>query len=991
MKRTISDLSPHGIFKIGIGLCLFFASGAASLMYQVAWFRWTSLALGNTVQAATLTVSMFMAGLGLGAWRAGRPPRKHPLRLFVWLEVTIALSALALGFVLPRLDQAILALGNFGVPAVRFALAGSLMFGPTYLMGATLPRMCQAIGGKSRSIGLPVGCLYGANTLGAVIGVLAAGFWLVPTVGLFRTNLIGAVLDFGIGMLALVLAKYVSFSPAKQPKIVSRRLPLMRQFKNISLSDCLVLLAVGISGFLALAFEIVSFRLLILIFGSTTYSFSAMLAVYLCGIGVGAIVMALLGRKTKDAMLIFAVSEIILALFAIWVLGRYRQACVWFLWFLDRFDLSWPGFLAAKFAIAGLFMLIPTFCFGTDVPSAVWRLGKKQHADPGVVAGQVYFCNTIGSVLGALFGGLVLLPQLGLVRSWVFLAYGCFGLGVLILLFLIQRPVKSRVFWAAVAVVAVLGAFASNRKGFPDNRMLSAGPYFSPYNYIGPDGPRFDERLDAIEVLYSHEGISAMVSVLRHHSGQLRYVSDGKIEADTSMRSMTLQRLQGHLPMLLHPSPERVLNIGLGAGVTLGAIACHDAQHIEVVEIEPGALGVAKSFYDYNDAALDDGRLRLIWNDGRNTLLMDGDGYDVITSDPFEPVHAAAANLYTVEHFRLIRDRLRPGGVAAQYLPLYEMHASDYLAIAASFTKVFPESLLFYTGDDTVMIGFRDTIDLSFSGIGHRFKRDPVRKSLAWLGFEDLESVMGLLVGDLREHAKWLEAVTKNTDDRSIVEYSAPKHTLKPMVAVNHEAVLRFFSEEPERLFLDIGNDELKRMVNIRSALLLALEANSYLGREDMQAGIETLRKAHARAPDQPVVLHRLADVLLAFAAHSMHLRQYRTAQKIYNEVRELRPHDSMAIFHGARLAAGLNDLPMARNLADLGLSLYPDSDLMVILDALVASRQGDMTRSLDALDRAIELNPNRRANWLIMKEVAQENRDPELAKRAALGLRGIE
>ena len=169
-----------------------------------------------------------------------------------------------------------------------------------------------------------------------------------------------------------------------------------------------------------------------------------------------------------------------------------------------------------------------------------------------------------------------------------------------------------------------------------------------------------------------------------------------------------LQRMMGHLPMLFHPNPQQVLNIGLGAGVTFGAVSCYPAEHLEVVEFEPSVVNVAKIWGTKNHNVLDHPHVKVTINDGRNHLFTTSKSYDVITSDPFEPVMAGAANLYTVDFFELAKSKLSNDGIMAQYLPLYELSYDDYQMIMRSFAEVFPDCIIFFTGFDTILLGAKN-------------------------------------------------------------------------------------------------------------------------------------------------------------------------------------------------------------------------------------------------------------------------------------------
>jgi spermidine synthase len=282
------------------------------------------------------------------------------------------------------------------------------------------------------------------------------------------------------------------------------------------------------------------------------------------------------------------------------------------------------------------------------------------------------------------------------------------------------------------------------------------------------------ESLASLELLFYREGTTATVAVTRLLDGRLHFSSDGKVEADTSPQSMVLQRMMGHVPMLLHPNPRRVLNIGLGAGVTSGALSCYPETQLEIADIEPAVTNVAAIWAERNHDLIRRGRHTLFINDGRNHLLVTTNRYDVITSDPFEPVVAGAASLYTVEHFQLARSRLAPGGLMAQFLPLYELSRDDLLMIVRTFARVFPRASVFFTGTDTILLGLTEGAELRLATAAAKFAIPEVRASLAEIGMDRPERLLDMLVMDLEPGDAAIHEGRVNSDNHPFIEFSAP-------------------------------------------------------------------------------------------------------------------------------------------------------------------------------------------------------------------------
>ena len=261
---------------------------------------------------------------------------------------------------------------------------------------------------------------------------------------------------------------------------------------------------------------------------------------------------------------------------------------------------------------------------------------------------------------------------------------------------------------AAVCLGIVLAAAALAVTLSPwDRRMLTSGAYFMPRLYIDDSGkPMLKERLKETRLLFYAEGVTTTPSVAILGDINKAFFNDGKIEGATAIDGMRLQRVLGHMPFLLKKGgAELALNVGLGSGITVGAMGTHPVPRIDCAEIEPVVIGAARQFDKENFSILDRPGLRMIYNDGRNHLMLTQERYDVISSAPFAPLVGGAASLYSLEHFQLVRSRLAPDGMAAQFLPLYQLSPTDYLTIMKTFAQVFPDATVWFTGTETVLVG----------------------------------------------------------------------------------------------------------------------------------------------------------------------------------------------------------------------------------------------------------------------------------------------
>jgi spermidine synthase len=427
---------------------------------------------------------------------------------------------------------------------------------------------------------------------------------------------------------------------------------------------------------------------------------------------------------------------------------------------------------------------------------------------------------------------------------------------------------------------------------------------------------------------------------------------------------MVLQRMIGHLPMLFHPQAKKAVNIGLGAGVSFGALGCHPLDHLEVVEIEPAVQKATRVWGVLNHNILDNPRAIVTINDGRNHLFCTPNRYDVITADPFEPVMAGAANLYTVEYFNLARAKLNDNGIMGQYLPLYELSLDDYLTIVRSFVRVFPNTALFYTGFDTVLIGFKGDMKLDAEVLRRNYSIPEVRESLSGIGFTSPEMILGMFVADLSQKPEFAGSGRLNTDDRPCIEYSAPKSALHYTTDENQAALLHVFTPIP-KVWLD-GMDE-KTATRLRAeheALRLTLEASVLRAQGKNSESFTLLSKAHEISPDNPVVKNEMVAMLSSSAQSCKNEGQFDEAARQFQLALQLDPNDFWSLYHLVVLGMSANRPDFALQILDRASAAYPDSPLMTGLKGKYLFGAGQQEEGLTLLQKAVELQPGNLGLW---------------------------
>jgi spermidine synthase len=782
------------------------ASGCAALVYQVVWFQLLGIVLGASAVSVGILLATFMGGMSLGSGLCARfvSVRHHPLRVLASLELAIALLGIAVLGALPALGGIYAALGGSGTSGVllRALIACLCLLPPTVLMGATLPIVARCTettrGGIAR-----IGFLYCSNVVGAVVGAVLAGFYLLREHDVAFATYFAAALNVAVALGALLLALKALPAPPQGA----------RTLHEVNAGSWPVYLTTALSGMTALAAEVVWTRTLSLLLGATVYAFALILAVFLLGLGVGSAVGALLGR-TVDARSALGACQLLLCVAIAW--GAYALAQQLPYWPLDV-TLPTPSAVALQLDLmrAAYAILPATLLWGVSFPLALAALAPRD-GDPARLVGGVYVANTLGAVCGAVATSLLFIPWLGshgTQKALIVTAAVGGALGLVRLERIRNYGVRhAGIAAAGIALVAVL-AYA-----VPDlPRELVAFGRFVP------------TRATGTEVVFAREGRSASIAV-SEESGIRTFHSAGKPQASTHAQDMRLQRMLGHLATLVPTSGRSYLVIGLGAGVTAGAVATDPrAERVVVAEIEPLARDAAAEYFRAeNFAVVDNPIVDIRIDDGRHYLATTDATFDAITSDPLDPWVKGAAALYTREFWQLARARLNPGGVVTVFVQLYETTEDAVKSEIASFLEVFPNGAVFANnaqgmGYDLVLLGRAGDSPIDVEAIQRRLatvEYESVRRSLADVGFRSAVDLFGTYVGGPSELGAWLEDATLNTDRNLRLQYLAGEGLnayeadaiLRSMTASGIEFPDDLFSGSPEVL------EQLRRRIQRNAA-----------------------------------------------------------------------------------------------------------------------------------------------------------------------------
>jgi predicted membrane-bound spermidine synthase len=701
-------------------LCaVFFLSGAAALLFENLWFRQAGLAFGNSVWASSLVLASFMAGLALGnALAASRGGRlRRPVRVYGSLELTVGVAGALLVVALPLVGGLLLALqrGLDGSPAatngLRLLAAFALLVVPTTAMGLTLPVLTRALAAKDVAFGEALGALYGWNTVGAVAGALAVEAALVPRLGVRGTAFAAGFLSAVAALLALRVS--ARFEPL--PVGPEGTTPLASPGR-LSGEARRLLLAAFLTGGALLALEVVWFRLLVMFCAGTSLTFALLLAVVLLGIGLGGLTAAAWLKRRPDAHR--SLLPLLCAAGALVVLPYHGLAAalsrLYVAYFWHPLPIAGLAFLLA-FPACLLSGLLFTF-LGASV-----QLRVREEA---AAAGALTMANTLGAMTGALAGGFLLLPALGIERS-LFLLAGLYGVAALVLpgtrRALAGRPLLLR--------PALGAAWLGSLVLFPFGLMERTYLRLPLRQYTGRE----------FRVVALREGLTetAMYAEVREDGRPLyhRLVTNGFSMSGTSWNARRYMGLYVWLPAALHPRLDSALLVSYGVGNTAQSLVrTTELRTIDVVDISRDILELSSVVHDSPPKdPLRDPRVRVHVEDGRAFLEATAERYDLITSEPPPPRNAGVVNLYSKEYFALLRSRLREGGMVTYWLPLHSVSLFEARAITGAFCHAFPDCSLWSGHDlDWMLLGTRDA-------------RGPVGEERLRLQWED-----PVVAGDLR-------------------------------------------------------------------------------------------------------------------------------------------------------------------------------------------------------------------------------------------------
>jgi spermidine synthase len=749
-------------------LLLFIGSGCAALIYEIVWLQVLQLVIGASAISLAVLLGTFMGGMFAGSLLLTRyvSPAEHPLRVYAKLEGMIGAAGAMLIVLMPLVGRLYTAADGGGPASIvlRAAVSVILLLPPTMLMGATLPAIARYVEATPSGVAW-LGFFYGGNILGAVIGCLGAGFYLLRMYDLTTASLMAVALNVIVAVGAFLLSTLAPYVPGK------RFSDSTKNTRSQTVPAVGIYVVMALSGLTALGAEVVWTRLLSLLFGATTYAFSIILAVFLVGLGIGSAIGSAVVRNTSNARATLGWVQLSLAFTTAY--GAWMAAQQLPYWPVDpSLAPAWFNF-QIDFARALFTMLPAAVLWGASFPLAVAAAAPEgtraeTKADTGVVVGRVYAANTLGAIAGSLLTGLLCVPVIGTQGAQqVLIAVSIISAAVALAPLL--RASRRVIFAFSLTLICALWA-ATNVRPVPAGLVAW--------------GRTLASRGEP-NALYVGEGMNSSVAVTEEANGWRNFHVSGKVEASTEPQDMRLQRLLGHLTALMNENgPSRVLVVGFGTGVTAGAISIHPTvERMVICELEPLIPKVVTTYFsEANYGVASNPKVQVVYDDARHYVLTTREKFDVITSDPIHPWVKGAATLYTKEYFEHVKEHLNPGGIVTQWVPLYESTEDAVRSEIATFLQVFPNGTVWRNDDvnglgyDVVLAGRLEDTPIDVDGWQAKIDRPAyaaVKASLAEVGYSTILDVLKTYSGSGKDLAPWIAGAEINTDKNLRLQYLA--------------------------------------------------------------------------------------------------------------------------------------------------------------------------------------------------------------------------
>jgi predicted membrane-bound spermidine synthase len=959
-------------------LALFFCSGATALIYEVVWSKYLSQMFGSTIYAQTVVLAVFMGGLALGNRIFGgrSDALRQPLRAYGFIEGAIGLYAFFFPMLYQLADGIFVSLGSRVLEqrGLLLALKGTLSVGllivPTLLMGGTLPLLAAWLQKNADEAGRRSARFYSVNSLGAVFGSGLAGFYLVQALGMVASLQAAALFNLLIGGAAMALGRNETQTARRdEPTVAASGAQISASPATLRWAGALVALTGGVS----MGLEVLASRSLALIFGSSLQAFAIVLMAFILGIGLGSAYIASprLRRWPSEQLIV-----VVLLGAAVWI-GLLVIKIEWWVEFyriaksgLARSTVGYAYYQALTALVSMILLGLPAAMLGSVLPLLI-RVLSGQSSTLGEKVGRLLTWNTLGAVGGVLLTGFVLMPLVGLRNSFGVLAL---ALAVVALATAWQRQMRrfTTVGGGVIGLLAVL--FVLSGEGW--RYVISSGAFRSKETEVERGAMAF--RKQHIKIVFYEDAPDATVSI--EHGDGVTVPDDvglrinGKPDASSRL-DLSTQTLVGHLPILARPESKDVFILGLGSGITGGAVLGHPIEHLTIAENCEPVVRAAKFFEKWNSGVLTDKRTTIRVEDARTVLKLSPQLYDVIITQPSNPWMAGVGSVFSREYYELGASRLKEGGIMAQWFHLYDMHDGIVSLVLRTFGTVFPHVEVWDCGaGDLVLLGSKQPWPATAAHYQKFFDRERPRKDLANIGLQSIDALLARQFASQRTGFAITGRGPIQSDLFPVLEYEAPKAFYLAVTA----STLSEFDErtwqmeiapaEKQSALAKLNTDQLRRIfanywtinTNLQSYLVWRLRNENLPGAAaepvDLRAVPCAFRPSDAplmRPTAPPGATEEFRQLLTAIALlEPASGRKSEGVALIESLLRQRQPSSGWSAPHFAALAARTSlasgNASKARSLLELGLKDSPDDPQLHYL-ARIIEREQPTTPKLSA------------------------------------------
>ncbi|MDR9499651.1 MAG: fused MFS/spermidine synthase [Hydrogenovibrio sp.] len=735
-----------------------FLSGFSALVYQISWIRILGLSVGSDAFSIAIIIAVFFSGLALGSLLAQKwlKTGTNGLKGFTLAEAMVGISALVTLPVLFALDQLLVLASSPAMDSFSsFALVFLLLIIPTIGMGMTYPLLSSWLSEQRRKLGQPLSELFIFNTLGAVFGVLLAGFVLIPNFGLDGSVYIAAAMNFLSAAIGWVLyLKYAkSISTVKPERERGESQAILTVSDNVN--KRFVLLALSVTGFSLMAAEILWSKVFVLYTGNTLHAFSAMLAVILVGLALGGALFNAFTRRVSlgTTVLIATLLMLSLSLFGTrfllgWLPLQFESQL-----YLGEFLFETEGWLL-------MLVLMPSsLIFGALFPMLLTYYCHDYQKVRSHL-GMAYAVNTFFGVVGAVAASLWIAPGLGSDQGLALVAMLPL-MAALVIITSLGR-VKTRLF--GYGIVFALGLSILLGPGISIKQLLSTHYY------------RFGKNEPPKNFRYLSEGRTGIVSLIDYGNDVVHLQKNGLkealIHAKHAYKGTLAESLLGALPYLLQQTPKNAFVVGFGGGTTTRILVNSGLERVKTVEIEPKVVEAMMQVGEDKFAFLNEENVDLSYNDARMTLRRESEKYSIIASQPSHPWQVGSGNLYSKEFFELVKSRLKPDGIYSQWVNLFRMDSDTLASVLKTFYDVFPQGVVFgvMRSGDLVLLGGRQQMVLDYERTKRYFQNSSVANMLRYGDLRYVEELPDYFLFTSHEARLASEGAEIATDANLLIE-----------------------------------------------------------------------------------------------------------------------------------------------------------------------------------------------------------------------------